>query len=183
MDKKALIILAPGFEDIEAATCINVLRRGKVEVIIAGLNDLKVLGARGINILADKKLSPEDAQTDACILPGGSQGAKNLASSQLVKDILLKMAAENKIIAAICASPAIVLSPLGILRDKAATCYPGMQEHFNKDTAFKDSEVVVDGNIITSQGPATTMPFAVKILEKLTNKSIAQEVSSDLLMR
>jgi 4-methyl-5(b-hydroxyethyl)-thiazole monophosphate biosynthesis len=182
MNKRALVILAPGFEDMEAVTSINILRRAGIEVCVSGLNDLKITGSRGVNILADKKLSEEDATLDACILPGGSKGANNLASSELVKKIILKMNADNKIIAAICAAPAVVLAPLGVLKNKSATCYPGLEENFGKDIKFKDNAVVIDGNIITSKGPATTMLFALAIVEKLVDKIAAENLKKDLLL-
>ncbi|MDD4909615.1 MAG: DJ-1/PfpI family protein [Candidatus Omnitrophica bacterium] len=170
MPKKAIVILAEGFEEIEAVTPIDVLRRAGVDVIAAGLTDVKIKGSRGLVVVADKKLEESGTDFDACVLPGGSLGAKNLAASDKVRSLLIKMNQEGKIIAAICAAPALVLIPTGILKGKAATCYPGMQDSFGKNTAYKEDDVVVDGNIITSRGPATALSFALAIAEKLCGK-------------
>src|SRR4030042_6658581 len=103
MPKKVLAILAQGFEETEAVTAIDILRRAGIDVTIAGLNDLKVKGSRGISIIADKKLERRDTDFDACILPGGMPGAANLASSKKVQSILKILNQKGKIIAAICA--------------------------------------------------------------------------------
>lgn len=181
MPKKALIILAQGFEEIEAVTCIDILRRGNIEVTAAGLGDIKIKASRGTNILADKKLDEVNADFDACILPGGMPGAKNLFESQKVTSILNKMNEEKKLIAAICAAPAVVLAPLGILNDKTATCFPGMEDGFNSSTICKKDNVVVDGNIITSRGAATALDFALKIVEYLEGKEICEKIKESIL--
>ena len=176
MPKKAIILLAEGFEEIEAVTCIDLLRRAGIDVTVAGLSDIRVKASRGTNILADKKLDEAGSDFDACILPGGMPGAANLAGSTKVKNLIQKMNSEGKLIAAICASPAIVLAPMGILKNKTTTCYPGMQDTFGKDTTYKEENVIVDGNIITSRGPATAMEFALAIVEKLAGKETADKV-------
>lgn len=176
MAKKALVILADGVEEIEAVSCIDILRRAGINVTTAGLNDIKVTGSRKIILLADKKLSELTEEFDACVLPGGSTGAENLSHSEKVKSIIKQMHQKGKLIAAICASPAVVLAALGILDNKSATCFPGMQEYFNKNTTYKNSPVVIDGNVITSQGPGTSLLFALTIAEKLCGKEISDEV-------
>lgn len=181
MAKKALLILAPGFEEIEAVTVAGVLRRAGVDLTIAGLSGQEVLSARKIAVRADKLLSETADEFDACVLPGGMAGSQNLAASEKVKDLLLKMNSGQKIIAAICAAPAIVLAPLGVLDDKYATCFPGMQEEFNKTTKYRDEPVVIDSSIITSSGPATAMEFALAITEKLCGKTASDKVRAALL--
>ncbi|MCF7893363.1 MAG: DJ-1/PfpI family protein [Candidatus Omnitrophica bacterium] len=181
MDKRAVILLAEGFEEIEAVTCIDILRRAGVKITISGLNSLAIEGSRKITIKAEKKLNQVSSDYDAIILPGGMPGAENLAKSDQVKTLLKKAENQGKIIAAICAAPAIVLSPLGILDNKTATCYPGMEENFSKTTTYKTKEVVTDGKIITSQGPATAMQFALKIVEKLLGKKISDKVAKAAL--
>ncbi len=175
MRKRALIILANGFEEIEAVTAIDILRRADIEVITAGISDIKVQGSHGITLIADKKLTAIKGDFDACVLPGGMPGAKNLASSEKVNSIIKQMNKNGKIIAAICASPAIVLAPLGILQNKTATCYPGMQENFSKETIYKKEPVVIAGNIITSRGPTTALLFALAIVEKLSGKKTSKK--------
>lgn len=90
---------------------------------------------------------------------------------------------EGKLIAAICASPAVVLAPLGILYNKSAACFPGMQKYFNKSTTYKNSPVVIDGSIITSQGPGTSLLFALTIVEKLCGKEISDKVKKTALIK
>jgi 4-methyl-5(b-hydroxyethyl)-thiazole monophosphate biosynthesis len=173
MAKKALIILAEGFEEIEAITAIDILRRAGVEVTMAGLTDTRVKGSRGVLISAEKTFeAARKSDFDALILPGGMPGAANLAASPQVKS----MHQADKIIAAICAAPSLVLAPAGILTNKSVTGFPGMMENFEKSTTYKETSVVVDANIITSRGPATALAFALAIAEKLTGKEIADKV-------
>jgi 4-methyl-5(b-hydroxyethyl)-thiazole monophosphate biosynthesis len=181
MAKKAIIILADGFEEIEAVTVIDILRRAGIDITVAGLGNINVKGSRGLNVVADKKLDELDIDYDACIFPGGMPGATNLASSGKVKTLIQKMNSTNKLVAAICASPAVVLAPTGILKNKSATCYPGMEQNFGSDVKYKDNNVVVDGNIITSRGPATALLFSLAIVEKLVGKEIADRVKKAVL--
>jgi len=182
MLKKAIIVLANGFEEIEAVTVIDVLRRAKIDITVAGLGDAKIKGSRGITVIADKKLDETGSGFDACIFPGGMPGATNLAASGKVKDLIQKMNSQGKFIAAICASPAILLAPTGILKNKSATCYPGMQDGFEKDTKYKEDSVVVDGNLITSRGPATALEFSLAIVENLVGKETAERVKKATLV-
>lgn len=176
MPKKALVILADGFEEIEGITVIDILRRAEIDVTIAGLSDLKVKASRGVIIMAEKKLDDCGADFDVVVLPGGGFGSANLAKSEKVKDLVIKMNNSGKIVAAICAAPAVVLAPLGILKNKTATCYPSMEEAFSKDTKFKEDKVVVDGNLITSRGPGTALLFALAIVEKLVGRGISEKL-------
>lgn len=180
MTKKSLIILADGFEEIEAVTPIDILRRADIEVSVASLNPKVrlVKGSHGIYIQAETaldELTPEDY--DACILPGGP-GVKNLAASELVKSIILNMHAQGKLIAAICAAPAIVLAPIGILDKKNATCYLNMENHFSDTTIFHADPVVIDSNIITSRGAGTAMAFSLAIVEKLCGKDVTEKIKT-----
>ncbi|PIU39866.1 MAG: DJ-1 family protein, partial [Candidatus Omnitrophica bacterium CG07_land_8_20_14_0_80_50_8] len=127
MKKTALIVLADGFEEIEAVTPIDVLRRAGIEVIVAGVGKREVTGAHDITVETDLMLEQYQGIPDAVVLPGGMPGAANLNQSEALKDLLQKMKRAGKIIAAICASPAVVLAPNGILEGKKATCYPGFE--------------------------------------------------------
>ncbi|MFH1442317.1 MAG: DJ-1 family glyoxalase III [Candidatus Omnitrophota bacterium] len=182
MAKKALVILADGFEEIETVSCVDILRRAGIDVTMAGLKGLKVTGSRKIILLADKKLNKIKEEFDACVLPGGSTGAENLSHSKKVKSIIEKMNQEGKLIAAICASPAVVLAPLGILDNKSATCFPGDQKYFNKNTTYNNTPIVIDNNIITSQGPGTSLLFALTIVKKLCGKEISDKVKKAALI-
>jgi len=182
MAKKALVALAQGFEELEAVAVIDVLRRGGVEVIAAGVDSLQVKSSRKITFWADKQLKDCGDDFDAAVLPGGMPGAANLAASKELNSLLKKFNVEKRIIAAICAAPAIVLAPLGILDNKSATCYPGDHKAFNKTTIYKEDAVVVDDNIISSRGPATALEFAFVILEKLTDKNTSDKIRKAMLI-
>jgi protein deglycase len=168
MTTHALVVLAPGFEEIEAVTPIDVLRRAGVSVTVAGLSSLHVTGSHGIILTADILLSDVSAEYDALVLPGGQPGADNLAASAVLKERILRMHSRGKTIAAICAAPAVVLSPLGILTGKKATGFPGMEDEFAAGITLVDAPVVVDGNIITSRGAGTAMEFALALVKTLT---------------
>ncbi len=182
MPKKAIVILADGFEEIEASRVIDILRRADIDVTIAGLSEAKAKGSHEIEILADKKLDDAGEDFDACILPGGMPGATNLASSQKVNDIIKDFHKKGKLIAAICAAPSVVLAPTGILDGKTTTGYPGMQKGFSKDTSYRQDKVVKDGNIITSQGPATALDFALAIVKSLAGEETADKVAKAVLL-
>jgi len=179
---KALVFLATGFEEIETVTIVDVLRRAGVDVTVAGLTPNIVEGKHGIKIVPDKSIDDVAVEDfDALIVPGGNPGYKNLRKDPRVIDIVKKAFNSNKLVAAICAGPA-VLSDAGILEGKACTIYPGMDEELEAGGGKpKHDIVVVDGNIITSRGPATALPFALKLAEKLAGKQVAENVSKKTL--
>jgi 4-methyl-5(b-hydroxyethyl)-thiazole monophosphate biosynthesis len=181
MKKKALVILAEGFEETEAIVPIDVLRRCGIEVTVAGLGSDSITGAHGIIVQADTVLEKIKDLPDAIVLPGGMPGAENLAASAKVKDLIIAMNSKGRIVAAICASPALVLAPLGILDGKKAVCYPGMEKNFSPDTEHADEKIVQDGKIITSKGPGTALPFALKIAENLAGKNTADMIAKQML--
>ena len=182
MAKTALVILAEGFEEVEAIGPVDFLRRAGVHVVIAGLKDLKVKSSRHIGVEADILLRDYKEMPDAVILPGGIPGATNLAGSSDVAALVKKMNTAGKIVAAICAAPAAVLAPLGILDGKKATCYPGCESDFSKTTVHSRDRVVEDGNIITSQGPGSALEFAFAIAVRLAGKEMAETVRGKMLM-
>ena len=187
MTKKAIILLADGFEEVEALTPIDYLRRAGVEVTAAAIGDSLTVKGRwsGLKVTADTTLA-EIAKGgtggwDAVVLPGGMPGAANLAASKETGALLKEMAACGKLICAICASPALVLSPLGLLAGKKFTCYPGMEEKA-KEVKWSDKRVVTDGNIITSRGAGTAGEFAVAIIEKLIDGAAAKKIAETVLL-
>ena len=182
MSKKAIVVLAEGFEEIEAVTCIDILRRAGIDVTVAGLEKTEVKGAHELLIRADKKLAEAGIDFDACVLPGGMPGAANLAASERLDHLIKTMHKQGKIIAAICASPALVLGPSEILKNKSATCYPGMQDKFRPQTCYKEENVVIDGNIVTSRGPATALQFSLAIAEKLAGKETSEKIRKATLL-
>ncbi len=181
---KVAVLLAPGYEELEAVTVIDVLRRAGVDVIIAGLVPDPIPSARNVRIVPDTtidNLSVDDLDLDLVILPGGLPGVENLKKDERVKQLVIKMLEKGKKAAAICAAPT-ALACFGILRDKEATVYPALKNEIS-GANYKDEPVVVDGNIITSQGPGTALPFAFKLVEILINKEKAEEVANQMLIK
>ncbi|MBI2971178.1 MAG: DJ-1/PfpI family protein [Candidatus Aenigmarchaeota archaeon] len=176
---RAFVILAEGFEEIEAFTVIDVLRRAKIDTASVGLISKVVSGAHGITTMAEYVLSDiKPDNFDMVILPGGDPGYRNLANSEKVLSIVKDYNKKRKFIAAICAAP-YVLAKAGVLDDKIATIYPGMESKIPKP---RDAKVVVHDNIITSKSPGTAMDFAVKLAEILAGKAAARKVSNDLVL-
>ena len=186
MTKRVVVFLADGFEEVEAVTPIDYLRRAGLEVHTAavGKNRL-VTGAHGIPVTADgtlEDLVKKGAESwDAVLVPGGMPGASNIAASKEAGALLKEMAAAGKWVNAICASPAVVLAPLVLLAGKRFTCYPGIEKQVTDTSArWLADRVVVDGNIITSRGAGTAAYWAVEIIGRLLSpaegKKIAQAV-------
>lgn len=172
--KKIAVMLGDGFEEIEALTCVDVLRRAGFECDMISVSDTKsVKSSHGIEVIADKVISDELNSYDMIVCPGGLPGADNLANSELLINTIREFSErEDKYIAAICASPAIVLSRAGIEENRYITSYPGEDFESMLDKAnYVDELVVVDGNIITSRGPATTLLFAYKLVDVLGGNS------------
>ncbi|MDR3020572.1 MAG: DJ-1/PfpI family protein [Treponema sp.] len=183
MEKKALVLLAEGFEEVETVTPFTYLRRAGIKATTAAIADsLQVKGARGITVIADNLLAELDGSNyDAVIVPGGIHGAANLAACEKTGALLKEMAAAGKLVCAICASPVVVLSPLGLLSGKNFTCYPGMEEKAHEDSRWLEDRVVVDGNIITSRAAGTSGDFAIAIIEYLLGKEMAEKIADTVL--
>lgn len=173
--------LADGFEEVEAITVVDLLRRANIDVTtVSIMNRLEVFGAHNINVMADANY--EDINYDECqmmVLPGGGGGANNLDKHAGVISKLNSFNKNGKWIAAICAAP-MILGHHGIFNGQKATIYKGMENEL-KGAVYVDQKVVVDGHIITSQGPATAMDFALKIIELIKGKDVADNISVDLL--
>lgn len=181
---KVIVFLADGFEEVEALTVVDYLRRKDVVVDTVSItDDQKVRGAHDIIVLADKKIdSIDDLDSyDGAIVPGGMPGATNLRDDEKVIDILSKMNKANKLVAAICAGP-IVLKRAGIIGDKKVTSYPGFEEEL-KGGIYIEEPVVRDGNIITSRGPAFAVDFAIEIISYLLGDQRAEELKGDILYK
>ncbi|WBW96183.1 DJ-1 family glyoxalase III [Oceanirhabdus sp. W0125-5] len=179
--KKAVVFLAEGFEEIEALTVVDVLRRGGVQCLMCSLDEIMAKGAHNIEIKSDLTLeSFNDEEFDAVILPGGMPGSENLMNCENVRNTVIKFKEQNKLVAAICAAP-MVLGDCGILEGKKAACYPGF-EGYLKGAEVKEDIVVEDGNIVTSRGPATAIYFALKLVEKLQGKEKAEELKKGMML-
>ena len=183
MTKKAIVLLAEGFEEIEAMTPIDYLRRAGIEVTVVAIGgNLTVKGARGVSVNADMSLREiETASFDAVVIPGGMPGAANLAASKETGALIAEAAAAGKLVCAICASPAVVLAPLGLLSGKKFTCYPGMEEKIT-DGKWADGSVIIDGNIITSRGAGTAGVFAIAIIEFLLGEGEGKKIAEAVLL-
>ena len=173
--------MANGFEDVEALIPVDVLRRGGVEVITVSTTDTDIVeSAHGVGVRADAMFDDCDfADADLLMLPGGMPGARNLVAHEGVCQALQAQQEQGKKIAAICASPAVVLAQLGILDGKKATCYPGFEQMLT--TADYTGELVtVDGNITTGEGPAAAFPYAYTILADLVDEQTASQIAEGM---
>ncbi|MBI1870085.1 MAG: DJ-1/PfpI family protein [Chlamydiae bacterium] len=183
MSKKVLVVLAEGFEEIEAVTPMDVLRRAGLEVIVAGLSGKTVAGSHGIKIQADVTLDEVSEVPDLLILPGGMPGAQNLGSSKKVAEMIKKVDQEKKWLGAICAAPPLAVAPTGILNGKRATCYPGYEDKFPSSVTFLEERVVRDGKVVTSRGPGSALEFSLCLVEQLVGKDKANDLKKDLLVK
>lgn len=186
MSKKVLVILADGFEEVEALAPIDVLRRSGASVTVAGLKPERgnlVRGAHDVWVRCDVELCDvREDRFDAIVLPGGMPGALNLHKSEVVNSMVLDTYKRGDLVCAICASPAFVLAPTGILDGKKATCYPGCEEKYSH-LNFCGERVVRDGNVITGAGPGTALEFGLLISEALFGKEVSSKIHSDMICK
>ncbi len=181
--KKAVIFLANGFEDIEALATVDILRRGGVDVTIAGVTGEIVTSSHNLKVVADKLADDiKAADYDAVICPGGMPGATNLRDSDKVVSVIKEAYDAGKIVAAICAAP-MVLEKAGVLQGKNFTMYPGMESHAPSGNYKNNVYVVQDGSVITGAGPAATFEFALTIVSNLQGKDIADQVAQGMLIK
>jgi protein deglycase len=177
---KVLVLLSPGFEEIEAVTIIDILRRAKIDVTTAGLEENIVIGSHDITIKCDvyyKSINIDEF--DFLVLPGGQPGTNNLKSNPRVIEWLQKFNQENKKIAAICAAPT-VLAKAKIIDTIKVTSYPSEVDKFDAEY-YSDDVVVVDKNIITSQGVGTAIDFSLELVNIVKGKEIRDELASKIL--
>lgn len=177
-----LIPLAPGFEDLEAVTLSDILRRAGIEVVTAGLSPGLMQGARGVRIQPDAELDAVLAREfDMIALPGGMPGAENLRTDARVQALLRRMGAAGRFTAALCAAP-IALAQAGLLDGRRVTSYPGFVEKMAIPGAIYLTEaVVVDGKVVTSRGPGVAMDFALTLAELLVGKERRDLVEAALV--
>ena len=167
--KNVLIPLAPGFEEIETITVVDILRRSGARVSIAGIVEGIIEGSRGVKLLADESINSINSEKfDLMILHGGQPGTENLKKSPRVTTLLKEMESKKKLIGAICAAP-IILEENGLLEKCKRTSHPSVKESLS-GSFYVEDRVVVDRNIITSRSPGTAMEFAFKLVEILFGK-------------
>jgi 4-methyl-5(b-hydroxyethyl)-thiazole monophosphate biosynthesis len=175
-----LIPLAPGFEDLEAVTVIDLLRRAQIDVHVAGLEAGPVRGSRGTTVVPDIDLDDAMARDyDMVVLPGGLPGATNLDDDPRVHEILKRTAGAGRFTAAICAAPK-VLAHAGLLEGRRATGFPGVLEEAGGGARLESGAVVRDGNVITSRGPGTAMDFALELIQILAGAELRDKVEGAL---
>lgn len=179
---RVLVPLASGFEEIEAVSIIDVLRRAEIDVLVASLDENSLVkGAHGITLQADLEVKEIHAdELDMIVLPGGWGGTRALAEDENVEKLLQDMDAKGKNIGAICAAP-FALNKAGVLKHNY-TCYPSVEEEIRQEGYQGDSAMVVeDANVMTSRGPATAICFALKIVKKLQGEERYIQLKSGLL--
>ncbi|MFW5774725.1 MAG: DJ-1 family glyoxalase III [Chitinivibrionales bacterium] len=177
-----LVPIADGTEEIEVVTIIDTLRRAGADVTVASVMSRRQIEAsRGVQIVADRLLEEcVSEQYDCIVLAGGKGGAENFSRTSALIEMLQKQKESGRLYAAICASPALVLQPHGLLEDKLATCFPSFEEKLQNREAT-GRRVVEDDNCVTSQGPGTAMEFALKLVELLYGKEKQQKIADALL--
>lgn len=175
-----LIPLAPGCEELEAVTLVDILRRAGVQVTTAGLQDGPVRASRGTVLVPDMTLDAALRNDyDLIALPGGMPGAEHLKNDSRIIAALQRMHAAGKYVAAICAAP-MALHAAGLLEGKRATSFPGVLDRLPGDHHYSTDAIVADGNILTSRGPGTALDFALALVELLAGSAKRQEVEAAL---
>jgi len=181
--QKTAIFLADGFEEIEALTVVDLLRRAKIDITIVSIMESKsVYGSHEIAVEADTTFDDFDFDgVDMLILPGGQPGTKNLYACEPLKDKIKEFNAEGKMLAAICAAPT-VYGKMGLLQGKKATCYPGCEVDLT-GADFQTSSVVKDGNFITSRGMGTAIDFGLAIIEHFQGINAAKDMAERIVYK
>ena len=178
---KIVIPISNGFEEIEAISIIDICRRANIEVVIAGVEALETIGAHNIKVTADCKIEEvKENDFDLIVLPGGLPNAFTLADNEHVQRLLKEFKVSDKYIAAICAAP-YALHKAEVL-NKDYTCYPSFEQKIVPENYISNQNVVKDGNVITSRGPATAMEFGLEIVKLLKGDETYEELREGLLL-
>jgi 4-methyl-5(b-hydroxyethyl)-thiazole monophosphate biosynthesis len=176
---RVLVILAPGFEEIEATTIIDVLRRAEISVTVSGLDERRVTGSHDIRVEADSVLDEVNVdEYEALVLPGGLPGAHHLRDDARVTGLVRRFHDRGRWVAAICAAP-IVLEKAGILNGRRATSYPGQEL---PSSHYEQQAVVRDGRVITSRGVGTALSFACELVACLKSPELAATLAERMLV-
>lgn len=178
------ILLADGFEEAEALVPADLLRRAGAEVKLVGVTGQVVTGAHGIAVVSD--LTVDQARSEGMellVVPGGLPGVTNVAASDEAMELVRAAAKSDCYLAAICAAPSMVLGPEGILNGRKATGYPGTEAGMTGAQAQEGQSVVVDGDIITGEGPGAAFDFGLKLVEVLKGTETMQQVAGDACWR
>ena len=188
MHAKILVPIAPGCEEIETVTVIDVLRRAELDVTVARVpageqpESLLVTASRGVKLQAEVMLADVSEQTfDAIVLPGGLPGAEHLRDDPTLTDLLRRQIDADRIVAAICAAPAVVLAHHDLLGGRRATCHPTCMDQLPAESR-SGGRVVTSGNLITSRSPGTAMEFALAIVAALCGQDLRNDLARQLLL-
>jgi len=181
--KRVCVFLAPGFEEVEGLTVVDLLRRAGAELNMVSIEETRtVAGTHGITVEADKLLDEVNyAEQDLLVLPGGMPGTLNLKNCDKLLDVLHEFHKQGKMLAAICAAPT-VFGHMGILSGKKATCYPGCEDGLN-GAEYVIENVVIDGNITTSRGIGTAIDFSLSLVAQLYDQAKADELAEGIIYR
>ena len=183
MRRRVLVPLAPGFEEIETISVVDILRRAGAEVILAGTEEGPVKGSRGVLVVPDQLLGEVlNQEFDLVVLPGGQPGVTNLQSNQGLIDMLKNQDRKEKHIAAICAAP-LVLKDAGLIQEQKTTSHPSIREDLIRYTDYSEERVVVDGRYVTSRSPGTAIEFALKLVEILFGKEMVEKVNAGVMAK
>lgn len=185
---KAYILLCDGFEEVEALTTVDVLRRAGIEAVtVSAYGENPVMGAHGIKVTADMTFINSDTlldnflDGDAVVLPGGMPGTKHLGASNAVIKMITTYAAKGKTVAAVCAAPS-VLAAAGLLKDREVTCFPGFEKSLGGGI-YVNAPAVISGNIVTGKSMGCAIDFALGIVENLLGIDKAEEVEEKLVRK
>ncbi|MFQ5949476.1 MAG: DJ-1 family glyoxalase III [Nitrospiria bacterium] len=180
--KRVLVLLAPGFEEIETITVIDILRRAGIDVTVAGTIEGPIIGSRRVRVMADISIDRVSGRDfDMVVLPGGQPGTRHLGKDPRVKKILEEAVAGEAAVSAICAAPSI-LTAYGFLTGKKATSHPSVRS-IMEGVDYSDERVVVDGRWVTSRSPGTAMEFAFQLATLLVGEEKAKEVNEGVMAR
>jgi protein deglycase len=178
---RVAVIVADGFEEVEAVAIIDVLRRADIDTVVAGLHAGHATSARNVKIVPDAVIDAVRADDfDMLVLPGGQPGADNLNADPRVKDLIRSFASKGKLTGAICAAP-YVLANAGVLAGKHATAYPSYKDRLG-GAVYEERSVVKDGNVLTSRGAGTALNFGLAIVEQLVGPEKAQKIKAAMLI-
>ncbi len=179
--KKVAVLFAPGFEEIEAIAPVDLLIRAGAQVVKIGVGGEVIESARGVKIVCDEIIENKLPEFDAIVIPGGMPGARNLSENSFVGEFIKKHWIKGAIIAAICAAPAVVLSPLGLFSGEEITCYPGFESMLGPEVKHSRNNVVVSGNIITAKAAGKAVSFSLAIIEALFSIETKEKVGESIL--
>jgi 4-methyl-5(b-hydroxyethyl)-thiazole monophosphate biosynthesis len=176
------VLLADGFEEVEAMAIIDILRRADITVVIAGLHEGYIESTRHVKVIPDTGIDTIRADNfDMLVLPGGQPGADNLNADERVKNLIREFYDKGKLTGAICAAP-YVLANAGILEGRQATAYPTFKDRLGT-ALYQDQNVVIDGQVLTSKGPGTALHFGIAIVESLAGREKAEAIKEAMLLQ